>query len=68
MTERTNDEKNLLALRAVHALASEAGWLYNNGHEKAADNILDYLATAKTDSLVLFYEVFTSFNAQVEEE
>ena len=68
MVESTEDEKNLLALRAVHVLSGEAGWLFNNGHTKAAHHILDYLATAETDSLLLFYKIFTSFKEPKEDE
>lgn len=67
MSERTDDEKTMIALKAVHAISKEAATLWEQGHKKAAGFMLDYLVTADTESLVRFYDILDQFKGPVEE-
>lgn len=62
MTERTEDEKFLISLKAVEAIAKEAGILWKGGYKRAAKMMLSYLESSNTDSLVSFHDFFTSFH------
>lgn len=64
MFERTEDEKSVLALKAVVLLSREAATLWQEGHKKAAAVLIDYLVTATTEDLVLFYDTISSFEEE----
>lgn len=58
MVERTEDEKNAIALKVVDALGSEALALRRaGGHDKAVKAILDYLMADDVESFVRLYDI-----------
>lgn len=58
MVERTEDEKNLIALKVVDALGSEALALKRaGGHDKAATCLFNYLMADDKESFIRLYDI-----------
>ena len=58
MVERTEDEKNAIALKVVDVLGSEALALRRaGGHDRAVEAMLDYIRSNDVESFVRFYDI-----------